>query len=87
MNVTITSELELQENIANSLTYPQCTECCLYTDVDVPKPDEKTIMTYVSAYYHCFAKMKHEATGTKRIAKVCYHFISYSYLTVIPYVP
>lgn len=39
-------------------------------DVDVPKPDEKVIMTYVSAYYHYFAKLKSEMTGGKRIAKI-----------------
>ena len=42
-------------------------------DVDVPRPDEKSIMTYVAAYYHYFAKMKSEMTGTKRIAKVATH--------------
>ena len=39
-------------------------------DVDVDKPDEKSIMTYVASYYHYFAKMKTEKTGGKRIAKV-----------------
>lgn len=43
--------------------------CCL-TDVDVARPDDRSIMTYVAAYYHYFAKMKSEVTGTKRIAKV-----------------
>lgn len=42
---------------------------CL-TDVDVARPDDRSIMTYVAAYYHYFAKMKSEVTGTKRIAKV-----------------
>lgn len=44
------------------------------SDVDVPKPDEKVIMTYVSAYYHYFAKLKSEMTGGKRIAKVNFVF-------------
>ncbi|XP_033104188.1 spectrin beta chain-like [Anneissia japonica] len=39
-------------------------------DVDVDKPDEKSIMTYVASYYHYFAKMKTEKTGGKRIAKI-----------------
>eukprot|EP00058_Branchiostoma_floridae_P024804 XP_002610294.1 hypothetical protein BRAFLDRAFT_93030 [Branchiostoma floridae] len=39
-------------------------------DVDIAKPDEKSIMTYVAAYYHYFAKMKSEQTGSKRIAKI-----------------
>lgn len=43
--------------------------CCL-TDVDVQRPDDRSIMTYIAAYYHYFAKMKSEVTGTKRIAKV-----------------
>jgi len=42
-----------------------------YVDVDVPRPDDKSVMTYVASYYHYFAKMKSELTGTKRIAKVC----------------
>ncbi|XP_067682927.1 spectrin beta chain, non-erythrocytic 5-like isoform X3 [Haliotis asinina] len=39
-------------------------------DVDVNKPDEKVIITYVASYYHYFAKMKSELTGGKRIAKI-----------------
>ena len=39
-------------------------------DVDVNKPDEKSILTYVASYYHYFAKMKSEMTGGKRIAKI-----------------
>lgn len=38
-------------------------------DIDVPKPDDKSVMTYVAALYHYFSKMKSELTGTKRIAK------------------
>ncbi|XP_014671015.1 PREDICTED: spectrin beta chain, non-erythrocytic 5-like [Priapulus caudatus] len=39
-------------------------------DVDVLRPDEKSIMTYVAACYQTFAKMKEEATSSKRIGKV-----------------
>ena len=39
-------------------------------DMDVDKPDEKSILTYVSSYYHVFAKMKTEAVGGKRIGKI-----------------
>jgi spectrin beta len=38
--------------------------------MDVDKPDEKSILTYVSSYYHVFAKMKTEAVGGKRIGKI-----------------
>lgn len=41
-----------------------------FLDVDVQRPDEKSIMTYVSTYYHYFAKQKTETTGAKRIAKI-----------------
>ena len=44
---------------------------CMYSDVSVPRPDEKSIMTYLVSYYHYFTKLKHEATGGKRLNKVC----------------
>lgn len=39
-------------------------------DMLVPHPDEKSIMTYVSLYYHYFSKMKQGQTIQKRLAKV-----------------
>lgn len=39
-------------------------------DIDVDRPDEKSIITYVSFIYHTFAKMKNEAVGGKRIGKI-----------------
>ena len=39
-------------------------------DIMVPHPDERSIMTYVSLYYHYFSRMKQGQTLQKRIAKV-----------------
>ncbi|KAF7648030.1 hypothetical protein LDENG_00162990 [Lucifuga dentata] len=39
-------------------------------DIVVPHPDEKSIMTYVSLYYHYFSKMKQGQTVQKRVAKI-----------------
>ncbi|XP_067323707.1 spectrin beta chain, non-erythrocytic 5-like [Anolis sagrei] len=39
-------------------------------DVAVPFPDERSIMTYVSFYYHYFSRMKQGQTAQKRLAKV-----------------
>lgn len=39
-------------------------------DMAVPHPDEKSIMTYVSLYYHYFSRMKQGQTIQKRLAKV-----------------
>ncbi|XP_077320667.1 spectrin beta chain, non-erythrocytic 5 isoform X3 [Lithobates pipiens] len=36
-------------------------------DVAIPHPDEKSIMTYVSLYYHYFSKMKQGKTVQKRL--------------------
>ncbi|XP_040917192.1 spectrin beta chain, non-erythrocytic 2 [Toxotes jaculatrix] len=39
-------------------------------DMVVAHPDEKSIMTYVSLYYHYFSKMKQGQTIQKRLAKI-----------------
>ncbi|EDO49576.1 predicted protein [Nematostella vectensis] len=39
-------------------------------DVDCPRPDDRSVMTYVAAYYQYFAKLKSEETGGRRIAKI-----------------
>ena len=39
-------------------------------DIDVSKPDEKSVLTYIATYYHTFAKMKTGATGGKRINNI-----------------
>uniref|UniRef100_A0A8C8K4M3 Spectrin beta chain, non-erythrocytic 5 n=1 Tax=Oncorhynchus tshawytscha TaxID=74940 RepID=A0A8C8K4M3_ONCTS len=39
-------------------------------DIDVKHPDEKSVMTYVSLYYHYFSKMKQGQTIQKRLAKI-----------------
>lgn len=39
-------------------------------DIDVDRPDEKSVITYVSSFYHTFAKMKNEAVGGKRVGKI-----------------
>ncbi|KAK3093776.1 hypothetical protein FSP39_020076, partial [Pinctada imbricata] len=52
---------------ANELGIPKILDA---EDVDVTRPDEKVIITYVASYYHYFAKMKSEMTGGKRIAKI-----------------
>ncbi|XP_030248101.1 spectrin beta chain, non-erythrocytic 5 [Sparus aurata] len=39
-------------------------------DMVVPRPDEKSIMTYVSLYYHYFSKMKQGQTIQKRLTKI-----------------
>ena len=56
-------------------------------DVSIPRPDEKSIMTYLVSYYHYFTKLKHEATGGKRLNKVhTYTIIHTSVLYVSMYV-
>ena len=42
----------------------------LSLDIDVPRPEEKSIMAYVVLMYQYFAKMKNEKTGEKRLSKV-----------------
>lgn len=39
-------------------------------DIMVAHPDEKSIMTYVSLYYHYFSRMKQGRTIQKRLARV-----------------
>lgn len=39
-------------------------------DVAVDYPDEKSIITYVVAYYHFFSRMKADTVQGRRIGKV-----------------
>ena len=39
-------------------------------DVDVMRPDDKSVMTYLVALYHYFTKLKDEETGGKRLNKM-----------------
>eukprot|EP00096_Caligus_rogercresseyi_P005117 TRINITY_DN1_c1_g1_i5.p1 TRINITY_DN1_c1_g1~~TRINITY_DN1_c1_g1_i5.p1 ORF type:complete len:2388 (+),score=778.70 TRINITY_DN1_c1_g1_i5:189-7352(+) len=39
-------------------------------DVNVERPDEKSLITYVVTYYHYFSKLKQETVQGKRIARV-----------------
>lgn len=38
--------------------------------LDVPKPDERSVMTYVAAYFHVFSASQKAETAAKRVAKV-----------------
>lgn len=42
----------------------------LFADVFTENPDEKSIITYVVAFYHYFSKMKALAVEGKRVGKV-----------------
>uniref|UniRef100_U3JTX5 Calponin-homology (CH) domain-containing protein n=1 Tax=Ficedula albicollis TaxID=59894 RepID=U3JTX5_FICAL len=41
-------------------------------DVAVPYPDERSIMTYVSLYYHYFSELKHTQTMQKRLNNIIF---------------
>uniref|UniRef100_A0A8D2MJU5 Spectrin beta, non-erythrocytic 5 n=1 Tax=Zonotrichia albicollis TaxID=44394 RepID=A0A8D2MJU5_ZONAL len=41
-------------------------------DVAVPYPDERSIMTYVSLYYHYFSRLKQGQTMQKRLNKIVF---------------
>jgi len=49
-------------------------------DINVPHPDDKSIITYVSLYYHYFAKQKTEMTGARRVAKVVGSLLEHDHL-------
>lgn len=68
---TLMFELLMKYEVNWQISQKSCKLIFLfYLDVDVNRPDEKSVITYVASYYHYFAKMKSEMTGGKRIAKV-----------------
>lgn len=64
-----------------TLTYIM--SCCI--DVNVDFPDEKSIITYVSAYYHYFAKMKTVEVSGSRVGKVSKNYNMYLKINFILY--
>lgn len=54
----------------NSGDFKKNNTCILNADVNVDFPDEKSVITYVAAYYHYFAKMKTVEVSGSRIGKV-----------------
>ena len=44
--------------------------CAVPSDVNVLRPDEKSIITQLVAYYHYFSKLKAEETGGRKLNKV-----------------
>uniref|UniRef100_A0A670XXG9 Calponin-homology (CH) domain-containing protein n=1 Tax=Pseudonaja textilis TaxID=8673 RepID=A0A670XXG9_PSETE len=48
-------------------------------DVAVPFPDERSIMTYVSFYYHYFSRQKQGQTVQKRLTKVSTDELKFQY--------
>ena len=44
--------------------------CFHYVDSNVLRPDEKSVITQLVAYYNYFSKMKAEETGGRRLHKV-----------------
>lgn len=55
--------------IFSRLKSDQFFKICLI-DVDINRPDEKSVITYVASYYHTFARMKNEMKSGRRIANV-----------------
>lgn len=57
------------------------------TDVFTENPDEKSIITYVVAFYHYFSKMKVLAVEGKRVGKVSDCFLAPSLECELPVHP
>lgn len=54
-------------------------------DVFTENPDEKSIITYVVAFYHYFSKMKVLAVEGKRVGKVLSHSGTLAAMPAIPH--
>lgn len=71
-----------------SLVWPGMTylTCFPFSFIDVftENPDEKSIITYVVAFYHYFSKMKQLAVEGKRIGKVSWKVWCAFFMRVCP---
>lgn len=47
--------------------FPHCLSASLLADVDVPSPDEKSVITYVSSIYDAFPKVPEGGEGISAI--------------------
>lgn len=54
--------------------FPHCLSASLLADVDVPSPDEKSVITYVSSIYDAFPKVPEGGEGISAIVSTAAGF-------------
>lgn len=70
MSIKPGGKKDLWTSDASGLAVTDLSSVSVFVDVFTENPDEKSIITYVVAFYHYFSKMKQLAVEGKRVGKV-----------------